>query len=161
MSPIETHDVGSGFRAVLHGVFVLYAVVSPAVALFAVLCGCISVLAWLVLCRAECLTTAAGHSPHCCEHPGHCSAAFLAWSMPCTRVWHGTLPRVMEQAQATTSNHSAGLISHFSAPLSFAFSRANSLGQCSFTADCGCIWKLCAKSHLGEVRELKITWSCP
>lgn len=38
-----------------------------------------------------------------------------------------------------TSNLSAGLNSHFSAPLSFAFSRANSLGQCSFTADCGCI----------------------
>lgn len=63
MSPTQTHD----FRSVLQGVFVLYAVVSFAVALFAVLCWCISDLASIVLWRAECFTTAPGSSPHCCE----------------------------------------------------------------------------------------------
>lgn len=163
MSPAQTHD----FRSVLQGVFVLYAVVSFAVALFAVLCWCISDLVSIVLWRAECFTTAPGSSPPCCEYV----------LLLCSIFGHKARPAYMyvahnppwEQAEVDKGwNRHRWYIKSFCWPeltffptLSFAFSRANSLGQRSFTADCSCIWKLCAKSHLGEVKELKITWSCP
>lgn len=139
MSPTETHEVGSGFRAVLHGVFVLYAVVSPAVALLQCFAGASQ--CWPGLCCAE-----QNVLPQLLGTP-HTAVSILGIALQ--HFWHEACPvhvcvaRNPPQGYGTgtgvTSNLSAGLNSHFSAPLSFAFSRANSLGQCSFTADCGCI----------------------
>ena len=133
MSPTQTHD----FRSVLQGVFVLHAVVSFAGAWPRSCCGEQSVLPRLL------------GAPHIAVSMWCCFVASLHTKQDLYMcMWHTTPPgsRLRWTRDGTrtgdTSNFSAGLNSHFSPTLSFAFSRANSLGQCSFTADCSCIWKL-------------------
>lgn len=116
MSPTQTHD----FRSVLQGVFVLHAVVSFAGASHTwprLCCGEQSVLPRLletphIAVSVWCCFVASLHTKQdlyvCMWHITH-SGSRLRW----TRDGTGT---------GDTSNLSAGLNSHFSPTLSFAFS---------------------------------------